>query len=36
MGAFNFLLNTHKWKNLQIRFREFMPVDVRPLIVPVT
>jgi len=36
MGAFNFLLTAHKWKNLQIRFREFMPVGVRPLIVPVT
>ena len=36
MGAFNFLQSTHKWKNLQIRFREFMPVGVRPLIVPVT
>jgi hypothetical protein len=36
MGAFNFLLQAHKWRNLQIRFREFMPVGVRPLIVPVT
>ena len=36
MGAFNFLSTAHKWKNLQIRFREFMPVGVRPLLVPVT
>jgi hypothetical protein len=36
MGAFNFLLEAHKWRNLQIRFREFMPVGVRPLLIPVT
>jgi len=36
MGAFNFLFEAHKWRNLQIRFREFMPVGVRPLLVPVT
>ena len=36
MGAFGFLLEAHKWVNLQIRFREFMPVGVRPLLVPVT
>ena len=36
MGAFGFLLEAHKWRNLQIRFREFMPVGVRPLLVPVT
>lgn len=33
MGAFGFLLEAHKWRNLQIRFREFMPVGVRPLII---
>ncbi|MCU0541832.1 MAG: hypothetical protein MUE44_06525 [Oscillatoriaceae cyanobacterium Prado104] len=36
MGAFNFLLEAHKWRNLQIRYREFMPVAIRPLFVPVT
>lgn len=36
MGAFNFLQEAHKWRNLQIRFREFMPVGVRPLLIPVT
>lgn len=36
MGAFGYLRNTHKWKNLAIRFREFMPVGVRPIMIPVT
>jgi hypothetical protein len=36
MGAFGFLLETHKWANLQVRLREFMPVGARPLVVPVT
>lgn len=36
MGAFGFLLEAHRWANLQIRFREFMPVGVRPLLLPVT
>jgi hypothetical protein len=36
MGAFGYLLNTHRWKNVNIRFREFMPVGVSPLLVPVT
>jgi hypothetical protein len=36
MGAFGFLLEAHKWRNLQIRFREFMPVGVTPLLIPVT
>jgi hypothetical protein len=36
MGAFGFLLEAHKWTNLQLRLREFMPVGVRPLVVPVT
>ena len=35
MGAFGFLLEAHKWRNLQIRFREFMPVGSRPLLIPV-
>jgi hypothetical protein len=26
MGATNFLLEAHKWTNLQIRLREFMPI----------
>jgi hypothetical protein len=36
MGAFGFLLEAHKWRNIQIRYREFMPVGVRPLLLPVT
>lgn len=36
MGAFGYLMNTHKWKNLSIRFREYMPVGVNPVLVPVT
>jgi hypothetical protein len=36
MGAFGFLLEAHKWANLQVRLREFMPVGVRPLVVAVT
>jgi len=36
MGAFGFMLEAHKWRNLQIRFREFVPVGVRPLLIPVT
>ncbi len=36
MGATGFLLEAHKWANLNIRFREFMPLGVRPLLVPVT
>ncbi|MGE0397124.1 MAG: hypothetical protein AB7T06_10425 [Kofleriaceae bacterium] len=34
MGAFGFLLEAHKWKNLNIRLRELMPVGVRPLLIP--
>ena len=36
MGAFGFLLEAHKWRNLQIRYREFMPVGIRPLFIPIT
>jgi hypothetical protein len=36
MGCFGYLLNTHKWKNLNIRYREYMPVGVQPILVPVT
>jgi hypothetical protein len=36
MGAFGFLLEAHKWNNLTIRLREFMPVGVRPLLIAVT
>ena len=36
MGAFGFLMEAHKWRNIQIRYREFMPVGVRPLLIPVT
>jgi hypothetical protein len=36
MGAYGFLLEAHKWTNLAIRLREFMPVGVRPLPIAVT
>jgi hypothetical protein len=36
MGSFGFLLESHRRHNLEIRIREFMPVGVRPLLVPVT
>ena len=36
MGAFGLLLNTHKWKNINIRYREHMPVGVRPVLIPIT
>jgi hypothetical protein len=36
MGAFGYLRNTAKWKNLQIRYREFMPVGVRAVLIPIT
>jgi hypothetical protein len=36
MGAYGFLLEAHKWRNLQIRYREFMPLGTRPLLIPVT
>ncbi len=36
MGAFGFLSEASKWRNIQIRFREFMPVGVRPLLIQVT
>ena len=36
MGAYGFLLEAHKWRNLKIRYREFMPVGVRALPIPVT
>ncbi len=36
MGAFSYLLTTHKWKNISIRLREFMPVGVRPVLIPLT
>jgi hypothetical protein len=36
MGAFGYLKNSHTFKNLTIRFREFMPVGIRPILIPVT
>jgi len=36
MGAFGFQRDAHKWTNLHVRLREFMPVGVRPLVVTVT
>jgi hypothetical protein len=36
MGAFGFLRNAHKWRNIGIRLREFMPAGVRALLVAVT
>lgn len=36
MGAFGFIKEAHKWRNIHIRFREFMPVGIRALVIPVT
>jgi hypothetical protein len=36
MGAFGYLLNTHKWKNIGIRQREFMPAGIRAILLPIT
>jgi hypothetical protein len=36
MGAFGFMLEAHKWRNIQIRYREFMPAGMRFLMIPVT
>ena len=36
MGAFGYLLGSHKWKNVSIRLREFTPIGVRPVLLPVT
>lgn len=36
MGAFGFIMEAHKWRNIQIRYREFMPIGIRPLLIPVT
>jgi len=36
MGATGFLLEAHKWVNLNVRLREFMPVGVRALVLPMT
>jgi hypothetical protein len=36
MGAWGFLLDASRLRNLRIRYREFMPVGIRPLLLPVT
>lgn len=36
MGSYHFLLNSHRWHNLQIRFREFSPAGIAPHLIPVT
>ena len=36
MGATGFLLEAHKWTNLNVRLREFIPVGVRALVLPVS
>ena len=36
MGAFGFLLESHKWRNLQVRLREYMPAGTRPELIAVT
>jgi hypothetical protein len=36
MGAFGFLLESHKWRNLSIRLRENMPAGSTVDIIPVT
>jgi hypothetical protein len=34
MGAYGFLRDAARLRNLRIRYREFMPVGVRPLLLP--
>jgi hypothetical protein len=36
MGAYGFLREAHAWRNLEIRFREFVPAGVRAIAVAVT
>jgi hypothetical protein len=36
MGAFGYLRNAHRWKNIGIRLREYTPVGVRALLIPIT
>ncbi|MEM0921582.1 MAG: hypothetical protein AAGI13_00950 [Pseudomonadota bacterium] len=36
MGAFGFLQNTHRLKNLSIRLNEFTPVGIRPILASIT
>jgi hypothetical protein len=36
MGAFGSLLTAHTWHNIEIRYREHLPLGIRPLLVPVT
>jgi hypothetical protein len=36
MGAFGSLLEAHKWRNLQVRLREYMPAGSQVEIIPVT
>ncbi len=36
MGAFGYLQNAHKWKNIHIRYREFIPVGIRPVLILAT
>ena len=36
MGGFGYLLGTHKWKNVGIRLREYTPIGVPPIVIPVT
>ncbi|MFX0095369.1 MAG: hypothetical protein ACFFBD_26780, partial [Candidatus Hodarchaeota archaeon] len=36
MGAFGYLLEANKWRNINIRYREFMPVGIIPVFIVVT
>ncbi len=36
MGAYGYLNNTHKWKNMAIRLREFTPAGCKAVLIPVT
>ena len=36
MGAWNMLQEAHRWANLHIRLREFMPVGTRPITIPLS
>jgi hypothetical protein len=36
MGTFGYLHNAHRWKNIGIRLREYVPVGVHALLIPIT
>ena len=33
MGAFGFLQEANKWRNLKVRFREYLPIGINPVFI---